>query len=651
MRTSRPRAEQAGDEPAAHRAATGRKAPAGGAAAPPPLTAEALRAAQSSAGNAAVTGMIARRARSAPASEQQDTGVHEVLRSAGKPLAAPVRHDMESRFGTDFSDVRLHTGAAAARSARSIGARAYTSGSHVVIGDGGGDKHTLAHELTHVVQQRQGPVSGTDHGDGLRISDPGDRFEREAEANAFRVMRAPAGPRQAAPLAAQRTAAADGPVQRAGGAPEFGKSFAGPSIGVESELGGFVCALPETASRTFAYVKSAATGDPLVMVTKDMAQGPYRNPVPGATAPRGRWLVHTVELVTYPSLMSDDAQTAGRNLAVQFLLDHFRSHLATRNHQPLEAVTSPDGQFVLEVTSPVHILASGNGSQADAPPSVSMPAGGQQATMGIKAKDFGTGATDEVRLLESAPWYQPERRNYALERLQGGKPAAQDADSVANVYAYLASVIAFTANLIVRFALPMDGYEPEGAQQAQGLTDPQVKNQWKILPRTKPSLMLGTLQPQDKSAAQALLRETAPAGDAAAWTAARNYILYGNEVAGHGINDATVGGESAALFEFREIPDQLKKYAPKEPENAVAVSDPLAELGTGRAAGVREINAFLQDAAHQAAFKEWYCETFDKHRDKPPARVVTLAAANQKAMWIMVQHPDKWQQIKRNTAG
>ncbi|MEV6264219.1 DUF4157 domain-containing protein [Streptomyces sp. NPDC051784] len=132
--------------------------------------------------------MIARRAGSAPAPEQPDTGVHEVLRSAGTPLPGGVREEMESRFDADFSDVRLHTGATARRSASGIGARAYTSGSHVVIGQGGGDKHTLAHELTHVLQQRQGPVSGTDRGDGLRVSDPSDRFEREAESNARRVM-------------------------------------------------------------------------------------------------------------------------------------------------------------------------------------------------------------------------------------------------------------------------------------------------------------------------------------------------------------------------------------------------------------------------------------------------------------------------------
>ncbi|MGW4896744.1 eCIS core domain-containing protein [Kitasatospora sp. NPDC004240] len=118
--------------------------------------------------------------------------------SSGRPLDAPLRQEMEGRLGADFSDVRVHTGADAAASAAGIGARAYTSGSHVVLGPGGADKHTLAHELTHVIQQRSGPVAGRDDGGGLRISDPSDRFEREAEANATRVMRAPApGAREA----------------------------------------------------------------------------------------------------------------------------------------------------------------------------------------------------------------------------------------------------------------------------------------------------------------------------------------------------------------------------------------------------------------------------------------------------------------------
>ncbi|MFB8205276.1 eCIS core domain-containing protein [Kitasatospora purpeofusca] len=157
------------------------------------MSPEQARELQRSIGNAVVARM-ARGGRGEQGSDPvQRSGVHEVLRGAGRPLQGSVRAEMEGRLGADFSDVRLHTGAAAQRSAAEIGARAYTSGRDVVIGHGGGDKHTLAHELTHVIQQRKGAVAGTDRGDGLRVSDPRDSFEREAEANARRVMAHPAG--------------------------------------------------------------------------------------------------------------------------------------------------------------------------------------------------------------------------------------------------------------------------------------------------------------------------------------------------------------------------------------------------------------------------------------------------------------------------
>ncbi|MFC7872712.1 DUF4157 domain-containing protein [[Kitasatospora] papulosa] len=176
--------------------------------------AEALLALQRAVGNAAVLRAMDQEShahgpgcghREGPGTPVQRSAVHDVLLGAGSPLAAPVRQEMEARLGQDFSDVRVHQGADARRSAGEIGARAYTSGNHVVLGEGGGDKHTLAHELTHVIQQRQGPVAGTDNGGGLRMSDPGDRFEREAEANATRVMA------QAPPVTAEAAPAPGGP--------------------------------------------------------------------------------------------------------------------------------------------------------------------------------------------------------------------------------------------------------------------------------------------------------------------------------------------------------------------------------------------------------------------------------------------------------
>jgi hypothetical protein len=102
---------------------------------------------------------------------------------------------MESRFGLEFGHVRLHTGSEAAQSAKSLNAAAYTVGPNIVVGDHF-DPHSLqgkrllAHELTHVVQQAAGPVAGNPIGDGLAVSDPSDRFEREAERTAESVMAA-----------------------------------------------------------------------------------------------------------------------------------------------------------------------------------------------------------------------------------------------------------------------------------------------------------------------------------------------------------------------------------------------------------------------------------------------------------------------------
>jgi hypothetical protein len=85
--------------------------------------------------------------------------VHDVLRSPGKPLDADTRAFMEPRFGRDFCDVRVHTDAQAAESARELDARAYTVGNDVVFNLGqyspesSGGKQLIAHELAHVEQQ------------------------------------------------------------------------------------------------------------------------------------------------------------------------------------------------------------------------------------------------------------------------------------------------------------------------------------------------------------------------------------------------------------------------------------------------------------------------------------------------------------------
>ncbi len=113
--------------------------------------------------------------------------VRSVLRVRGTPLEPAFRARAEAFLRADLSHVRVHTDEAAARSARSMQAQAYTSGSDIVFDRNKydttsmGGQARLVHELIHVVQQQHGPVAGTTTEGGLVVSDPADRFEREAE--------------------------------------------------------------------------------------------------------------------------------------------------------------------------------------------------------------------------------------------------------------------------------------------------------------------------------------------------------------------------------------------------------------------------------------------------------------------------------------
>ena len=124
--------------------------------------------------------------------EEHSPVLDVVGKGGGSPLPGPVRTEMEAGLGADFGSVRVHDGPQAAASAHAVQAQAYTVGDEIVFDHGAYQpgtepgRHTLAHELTHVVQQRSGPVEGTPTGDGVSVSDPGDRFELDAEATASR---------------------------------------------------------------------------------------------------------------------------------------------------------------------------------------------------------------------------------------------------------------------------------------------------------------------------------------------------------------------------------------------------------------------------------------------------------------------------------
>lgn len=109
-------------------------------------------------------------------------------KSGGLPLPDHVRAKMETAFGADFSDVRVHVGQEAA----ALGAIAYTWGTNIHFAPGQYNPNTiqgqklLGHELWHVVQQRSGRVSNPFGGGVAVVQD----HALEAEADRMGVKAA-----------------------------------------------------------------------------------------------------------------------------------------------------------------------------------------------------------------------------------------------------------------------------------------------------------------------------------------------------------------------------------------------------------------------------------------------------------------------------
>jgi len=109
-----------------------------------------------------------------------EAAAHGISGAAGKlPDADKIQ---QSFGGYDISNVQAHTSSAAHEASRAMGADAYATGNHVVLGAGGADLHTQAHEAAHVVQQKQGvSLSGG-------VGKAGDVYEKHADQVADLVV-------------------------------------------------------------------------------------------------------------------------------------------------------------------------------------------------------------------------------------------------------------------------------------------------------------------------------------------------------------------------------------------------------------------------------------------------------------------------------
>ncbi len=474
--------------------------------------------------------------------------------------------------------------------------------------------------------------------------------EVQQEAQATATATKPAQQHEVLAKAAVDLTGLHGPRPGSKAVPEFSSHFDGSSIGIENELTGLVVALPKNSAQKFGYVHDAA-GNPLFMLTKDMNQGGYTNPA-GISDVKGinQWQTHTIELVTYPSEMQDQQAVEARKEAMLWLAREFTQHIGQTNHTRLSDLVSEDGRFTLVISNANHVIAAGNGAARDGQgQTIGMTPSGQQATVAVSAKEFGSGSSQEIRLLESAPWYHPELKELLLSNTANVQ--WEDAATAQNVFAYLTSIYGKTADLAREYGIHINDWDPlaEGiTPNAQGLTDPKVKNAWEILPRTKPVAMLALLSAHDrKLVSEQILATLKSAYSPALAQNIYDYFKFGGEVAGHGINNATTGDskhpEPAILFEFRQVPNELSQFVPKSESTARVEVKTLDQFDpVSRRTIVAAVNNLVEQSAD---FDSWY-QAYRERQGLPPVKnAKKVASANHKAEWVMANHAEAWSQL------
>ena len=137
---------------------------------------------------------LAQRAPAAPTVGLEGGPVGEDLQSridskrgGGSGLSDTVRATAEASLGTSFADVRVHRDAESDALNRAITAKAFTTGSDIFLREdqNPSDMNLMAHELTHVVQQRGG---GGGVSRMLTVGAADDPYEREADSVADAVV-------------------------------------------------------------------------------------------------------------------------------------------------------------------------------------------------------------------------------------------------------------------------------------------------------------------------------------------------------------------------------------------------------------------------------------------------------------------------------
>ena len=237
-------------------------------------TNEAILALQGSGGNRAVTELLGRR--------------------SGRPLNSGTRREMEAKFGANFSDVKVHTNEEAANTAMGESARALTAGRDIVFGKGfyapstSAGKRLIAHELAHVVQQRQR---------GQRVS--GAAAESEARTAGSNIVAGKAATVQASASGVQ----ADGMSEEEARRRQNTEKMLGPAVMASLRESGIAPPAP-APSRPPTQIELQEPG--LATDLKKRGIGPQDPPVP----PRPVFHAHREPDDLYPTMLRQPKKKA-----------------------------------------------------------------------------------------------------------------------------------------------------------------------------------------------------------------------------------------------------------------------------------------------------------------------------------------------------
>jgi hypothetical protein len=234
----------------------------------------------------------------------------------GSPLDGTSRGYFERRLGHDLSDVRIHTGAAAAQSATALSARAYTMGRNIVFGAGEyapgspSGRRLLAHELVHVVQQGAAAPRAAAGETAPPPSKP-----LAAGAYSLRLIDEQGGEKFIGP-----------PMPEAGGMPVGADGEAAPpprSTAPEEESPANVPVqrMPKQGATPTVFIQRAATftkpvpkaEDPLVRVMKGLTPGLTTPAINGTRAPSADQLLAALS----PTKVKETGSSGG-NVTCQF---------------------------------------------------------------------------------------------------------------------------------------------------------------------------------------------------------------------------------------------------------------------------------------------------------------------------------------------